>query len=151
MQAIKKVLCVCIGNSDRSPVMSAVLGMFLRNAGHVVTVESAGISETAGKGGSAAPFGLAAAKRIGLDISSHMRRQTTQINLVEYDLFITASDEIAGELMKQGVPMNLIYNAQVPNPWPVQFQEDYDQTTMPVILSAMYRVVSRYKERFANA
>jgi protein-tyrosine-phosphatase len=122
--------------------------MFLGNSEHDVVVESAGVGEHAEKGGPAAPFGLAAAKRIGLDLSSHLRRRTTNLDLAQYDLFVTASDEIAAKLMEQGVPMGKIYNAQVPNPWPVQFQEDYDAQTMPVIFSAMYRIVSRYAGQF---
>ena len=137
-----KILCVCLGNSDRSPVMAAVLEMFLKNAGRDVTCESAGVEKSA-MSGSAGKYGITAAKRIGLDISGHQRRHVSALNLDDYDLFICASDEIAGKLIEAGVDMKKVYNAQVTNPWPVQFQEDYD-LTMANILTAMYRVVTRY-------
>jgi len=140
---VKKVLCVCIGNSDRSPVMAAVLGMLLKNAGHDVICESAGISENA-RGGKAAQHGTAAAKKIGLDLSGHSRRHIGALDLTSYDLFICASDEIAGAVIEAGADMKKIYNANITNPWPVQFQEDYDAQCMPAILSGMYRVVCRY-------
>src|SRR6185369_15970589 len=98
-----KVLCVCIGNNDRSPVMAAVIGMYLKNAGHNnVTVESAGIGENAADGKPIRIFGIKAAARLGLDISKHEKRRTTSLKLEEYDLIITADDNIAGELVKQG-------------------------------------------------
>ncbi|MBI2097746.1 MAG: hypothetical protein HYT46_02330 [Candidatus Vogelbacteria bacterium] len=143
--AIQKILCVCIGNSDRSPVMAAVLEMFLRNAGHEVDCFSAGVGENASrtKHGTAAPFAVTAAKRIGLDISSHERERITEIPLGDYDLIVCASDEIAAQVMEAGGEMKKIYNAQITNPWPCQFQEDYDGT-FAQILTAMYRVVTRY-------
>lgn len=141
--ATKKILCVCIGNSDRSPVMAAVLNMFLKNAGHDVIVDSAGISENARNGGSAAKFAIAASKRIGLDITRHQRKQTTMLHLEDFDLIITASDEIAGQVIKEGADMFKVYNAQISNPWPCQFQEDYDPT-FGAIMVAMYRVMTRY-------
>lgn len=142
--AIKKILCVCIGNSDRSPVMAAVLGMFLKSAGHTdVICESAGVGEHAEKGGCAAAFAITAAKRIGLDITDHRKRRITALNLKNYDLIICASDEIAGQVIQSGADMKKVYNVQVTNPWPCQFQEDYDPTFSQV-LAAMYRVVTRY-------
>ena len=141
--AIKKVLCVCIGNSDRSPVMAAVLGMFLKDAGHDVVCESAGISDSA-RTGKAAPYGLTAAKKIGLDLSSHARQHISAVDLKSYDLIVCASDEIAGTVIEAGADMKKVYNASITNPWPVQFQEDYDAQCMPAILSGMFRVVCRY-------
>lgn len=140
---IRRILCVCIGNSDRSPAMAAVLGMYLQNADHDVVCESAGISENASKGGCAAPFAITATERIGLEISDHNKRRITDLNLADYDLIVCASDEIAGKVVEAGGDMKKIYNAQITNPWPVQFQEDYD-TTFQQILASMYRVVVRY-------
>ena len=140
---MKKVLCVCIGNSDRSPVMAAVLKMFLKNAGHDVICESAGAGVSAAKGGPATPFAVTAAKRIGIDLTGHEKRRITSLDLADYDLVICASDEIAAQVIQAGVEMKKVYNAQVTNPWPCQFQEDYDGTFQQ-ILAAMYRVVARY-------
>ncbi|MEK7463615.1 MAG: hypothetical protein AAB610_00630 [Patescibacteria group bacterium] len=144
MKKIQKVLCVCIGNSDRSPVMAAVLGMLLENAGHQVIVESAGVGESAAKGGPAAEFGVAAAKLIGLDISCHNRRRVTvQGDFANYDLIVCATDTLAGEVMSMGVPLSKICNARISNPWPVHFAQDYEETMM-AIMGSMYRVVARY-------
>lgn len=141
---MKKILCVCLGNSDRSPVMAAVLAMYLKNAGHDVVVESAGVSEHVEVGASAAPFGVQVIKRLGLDISGHTRRRTTALNLNEYDLFVCATDEIAGELfLSQGVSKSKLHNAQVTNPWPVQFAEQYE-VTFEQILVSMARVMKYY-------
>lgn len=139
----KRVLCVCIGNSDRSPVLAEVLAMFLKNAGFDCTVESAGIHENA-RQGTAAKYGVAAAATIGLDVASHRRHHISDVNLASFGLIICASDEIAGAVIEAGANMSRVYNAQIPNPWPVQFQEDYDAQTMPAILTATYRVMCRY-------
>lgn len=141
--AAGKVLCVCIGNSDRSPVMAAVLQLFLRNGGHDVICESAGVGENAAKGGGATPFAVAAAKRIGLDISGHTKRHISSLDLTHYLLIVCASDEIAAQVIKAGGDMGKVYNAQITNPWPCKFQVDYDGT-FEQSLSAMYRVVARY-------
>ncbi len=138
-----KILCACIGNSDRSPLMAAVLGMFLKNAGHACVVESAGIGENAATGGPAAPFAIAAAKRIGLDLSGHKRRRTNSLDLKSYDLIVCASDEVAGQIIKDGGDMKQLYNAQITNPWPVPFEQDYERTAV-AIMGAMYLVVARY-------
>jgi len=141
---MKKVLCVCLGNGDRSPVMAAVLDFYLTNADHDVVVDSCGILEKAtSKGGPAAPLAVAAAKRIGLDISDHNKRYLGSLNLEDYNLIVTATDEIAATVMGAGISLDKIYNAQVPNPWPVHFEQDYEPT-MQRILAAMYQVVARY-------
>ena len=142
-----RVLCVCIGNGDRSPVMQAVLGMFLDNAGFVVQVDSAGIEKSAIRG-CVAEFGVFAAKRIGLDIAGQLRRHITDVDLESYDLIVTASDDIAGVLMKDyNVPTSKMHNAAVTNPWVLHHQERYDEMTMPGILVEMYNVVRFYFPR----
>lgn len=125
--------------------MAAVLGMYLKNAGHDIVCESAGIGENAAKGGPASLPAAVAARRIGLNIYGglHNKRHISQVNLEDYDLIVCAGDEIAGKVIEAGVGMDKIYNAQITNPWPVQFQEDYDKT-FEQILAAMYRVVVRY-------
>jgi protein-tyrosine-phosphatase len=111
----KKILCVCIGNSDRSPVMAAVLQMFLTNAGDDVSCGSAGIGENAAKGGPPAPFAVEACRRIGIDIASHNKLRITSLNLADYDLIVCANDEIAGQVIQAGGDMKKIYNAQITN------------------------------------
>ncbi len=122
--------------------MAAVLGMFLKNTGHNVVCESGGIGESA-RGGFASPFGIAAARRIGLDISRHQRRHVDSVSLMEYDLIVCADDDIAGRIVEKGVDVKKVYNAQVINPWPVHFEQDYE-TTMVAILGSMYKIIARY-------
>lgn len=121
--------------------MAAVLGMYLKH--HDVICESAGTSEYAARGGPAAEFATKAAQQIGLDISRHERRQVTNINLSGYDLIVCVNDEIGGEMYNAGVEPKKIWNAQIVNPWPVHFEQDYEPT-MQSILGAMYKVVARY-------
>lgn len=138
-----KILCVCYGNSDRSPVMAAILTEFLKKSADKVICDSAGISESIAIGTSPLTFAITAANRIGLDLTAHRRRHTSTLNLKDYDLLVCASDDVAALVIQQGADLKKVYNAQVANPWPCQFQEDYD-TCFSIILSAMYRVVTRY-------
>ena len=157
---IKKVLCVCKGNGDRSPMMTAVLQMYLEQSFKLVgqmseakleqgfkkavLCESAGILEIANKGGGASPLMIEAAKRIGIDLSSHKRRWVNSLNINDYDLFVCVDDEVAAYLiMELGVDMKKVCNAQISNAWPSRFQRDLDDTAER-IMGAMFRVVTRY-------
>ena len=141
---IEKVLCVCLGNSDRSPMMAAVLKMYLKNvAMGNVFCESAGILEIADKGGGASPLMINAAKRIGLDLSSHRRRRVDSLEISRYDLFVCVDDRVAAYILELGVDIKNICNARVSNCWPSQFQRDLDDTAEN-IMGAMFRVVTRY-------
>lgn len=139
-----KVICICKGNSDRSPMMAEVLDMYLKNAGiKGVAVSSAGVLEVA-KNGTAAEFAIVAGKRIGLDLTSHRRRWFNELpDKAGYDLYICVDDEVAGLVMGQGVNLKKIANANTPNPWPCQRQHQYDKT-MGRIMTAMYEVVTDY-------
>jgi protein-tyrosine-phosphatase len=143
----KRVLCVCKGNGDRSPMMAAVLQMYLDNTilpDGEVHCESAGILEIAGKGGEASPLMIEAAKRIGIDLSLHKRRWVNSLNINDYDLFVCVDDEVAAYLiMELGVDIKKVCNVQVSNAWPSRFQRDLDDTAER-ILGVMFRVVTRY-------
>ncbi|MFA6227015.1 MAG: hypothetical protein WC631_00815 [Candidatus Paceibacterota bacterium] len=134
---------MCYGNSDRSPAMAAVLNMYLKNAGYKTYCESAGVGENAAKGGSAAKFAIDACSQIGLNISGHDKRRTTTLDLNSYDLVVCADCLVAEMLIKQGCDIGKIYNAEIPNPWPVKFKAQYTETFQR-ILAAMYLVVDRY-------
>lgn len=142
---IKKVLCVCKGNGDRSPMMAAVLRMYLGQAlkGDIVC-ESAGILEVADKGGKASILMMEAAKRIGIDLSEHERRWVNRLDISNYDLFVCVDDEVAAYLIIElGVDIKRVCNVQISNAWPSQFQRDLDDTAER-IMGVIFRVITRY-------
>lgn len=143
---IKRVLCVCKGNSDRSPMMAAVLQMYLDNTISLkgeVQCESAGMLEIADKGGGASPLMIKAARRIGLDLSSHNKRWVNSLEIGNYDLFVCVDEEVAAHVIELGADMKKVCNAGISNPWPSQFQRDFDDTSER-IMGAMFRVITRY-------
>lgn len=139
-----KILCVCFENNDRSPVMASVLNMYLKSAGHnAVVCESAGINNDA-QGDGAAPFSMVAARRLGLELRGHKKKNVREFDLTQYDLIIVVDDIVAGVLVdKHAVSANKIFNAQIANAWPCQFQEQFD-ATMESIMIMMYRIIKLY-------
>jgi len=145
---IKKVLCVCKGDGDRSPMMAGALEMYLDNTipgGQTCEIdcESAGILEIADKGGCASPLMIKAARRIGIQLSSHERRWVKSLNISDYDLFVCVDEEVAAYVIDLGADIKKVCNAQISNPWPSTFQRDLDDTAER-IMGAMFRVVTRY-------
>lgn len=77
---MEKVLCVCVGNISRSPMMQAVLQQHL---GGAFLVESAGMSrELAGR--PANSRSVACLKERGVDLSGHLSRWIGDLNLDQY-------------------------------------------------------------------
>ncbi|NLF27290.1 MAG: low molecular weight phosphatase family protein [Clostridiales bacterium] len=66
---MKKVICVCTGNTCRSPMAAA----FLQRALPDWDISSAGLFASSGQG--AAPEAVAAMRELGIDISGHRSRQ----------------------------------------------------------------------------
>jgi protein-tyrosine-phosphatase len=123
--------------------MAAVLDFFLSNTKHEVVCESAGVGEGASRRGPASEFAIVAAKRLGLDLSKHRQRNILQVSMRKYDMIICVDGRVATRLMQDGVSAEKIYDAQITNPWPCHFQEDYDETFNQILIK-MYRVVIRY-------
>ncbi len=137
---IEKILCVCKGNSDRSPFMAAVLKMYL---GENIICESAGILKITKKGGNASHFMVLAAKRINIDLSGHDKKWVDDVINNDYDLIVCVDEATSDYVMKLGVDRRKVYNAQIFNRWPSQFQSDYDDLA-GLILQKMYEVIVRY-------
>jgi protein-tyrosine phosphatase len=77
---MEKVLCVCLGNISRSPMMQAVLQHLL---GTAYQVESAGISkELAGR--SANHRSVSCMKERGIDLTGHVSRWIGDLDLARY-------------------------------------------------------------------
>lgn len=91
----------------------------------------------------AVPCVIVAGNRIGIDLSDHCRLKIDSLDLDAFDLFVCVDEEVAERVLSLGVDMKKIYNVEASNPWPSQFQEDYDRTA-EAIMAAIYRIVIRY-------
>ena len=77
---MEKVLCVCLGNISRSPMMQAVLQQHL---GDAFRVESAGVSrELAGR--PANHRSVACLQERGIDLNGHVSRWIGDLDLGQY-------------------------------------------------------------------
>ena len=146
MDAITRVLCVCKGNGDRSPMMAGVLQMYLDRTDFPdrnVVCESAGIPEIASNIVGASHHMIEAANRLNIDLGSHERRWVNSLDINEYHLIVCVDDKVAAHVIGLGADISNVYNAQISNPWPSQFQRDFDDTAEQ-IMAKMYRVVTRH-------
>jgi protein-tyrosine phosphatase len=88
---MEKVLCVCVGNISRSPMMQAVLQQHL---GAAFRVESAGVRrELAGR--PANHRSVACMKERGVDLSGHVSRWIGDLDLAQYRWFVCAGRDEA--------------------------------------------------------
>lgn len=88
---MKKVLCVCVGNISRSPMMRAVLQQLL---GDGFLVESAGLTrELAGR--PANRRSVACLKERGVDLSAHVSRWVGDLDLDQYQWIVCVGHEEA--------------------------------------------------------
>src|ERR1700722_8224194 len=88
---MEKVLCVCVGNLSRSPMMQAVLQAHL---GAAFQVESAGLrKELAGR--PANHRSVACMKERGVDLSSHVSRWIGDLDLDQYRWIVCVGHEEA--------------------------------------------------------
>lgn len=96
---IVRILCVCTGNTCRSPMLMALLAARL-GAGH--RVESAG--SAAAEGEPASPGAVAAMHRRGLDLSAHRSRGLERLDLPGFDRVLCMTSAHAAALRSRGVP-----------------------------------------------
>ena len=91
---MQKVLCVCVGNLSRSPMMQAVLQ---RQLGAAFLVESAGVSkELAGR--PANDRSVACMKERGVDLSGHISRWIGDLDLGQYRWIVCVGHDEADEV-----------------------------------------------------
>jgi protein-tyrosine phosphatase len=89
---MEKILCVCVGNISRSPMMQAVLQQHL---GSAFSVESAGVSrELAGR--PANKYAVACMEERGVDLSGHVSRWIGDLDLSQYRWIVCVGPEEAG-------------------------------------------------------
>jgi protein-tyrosine phosphatase len=91
---MEKVLCVCVGNISRSPMMQAVLQQHL---GASFLVESAGLTkELAGR--PANHRSVACMRERGVDLSGHISRWIGDLNLDQYRWIVCVGHDEADKV-----------------------------------------------------
>jgi len=116
-----KILCLCTGNTCRSPMLEALLRARLDRDGRTGhRVESAGTGALAGQSASASA--QAAMRARGLDLSPHRARAASELALDSFDLVLAMSSAHAAFARAHGVPAGklAVVNAEgggVPDPF----------------------------------
>lgn len=116
---MEKVLCVCLGNISRSPMMQAVLQQHL---GAAYVVESAGVQE--GLAGRPANYrAVACLKERGIDLSGHVSRWVGDLDLGPYRWIVCVGHDEADKVrsaLGDGSAKVIVANAQlggIPDPY----------------------------------
>ena len=115
-----RILCVCRGNTCRSPMAEGVLRQRLPN----MRIDSAG-THVRGAGGSADPRGLAAASARGYDNSAHRARQLARSDFHENDL-ILAMDSANLTDLHQACPLDATSEIRLFDPQGRDIPDPYD-------------------------
>lgn len=82
-----RILCVCLGNTCRSPMARGAIEAMACAAGRAVEVASAGLAARH-PGSPPDPRGLATAARRGYDISAHRSRRVAPADFAAFDLIL---------------------------------------------------------------
>lgn len=140
---MEKVLCVCVGNISRSPMMQAVLAQRL---GPGFVVESAGVSrELAGRPANARS--IACLNERGIDLSGHISRWIGDLQLDQYHWIICVGEDEANQVRSfPGVVSTsvIIANADqggIPDPY--EFGLPGYQACLALLDEVMPRVAQR--------
>jgi protein-tyrosine phosphatase len=94
---MEKVLCVCLGNISRSPMMQAVLQQHL---GSAFQVESAGVSREL-SGRPANHRLIACMHECGVDLSGHVSRWIGDLDLEQYRWIVCVGQAEADEVQSR--------------------------------------------------
>lgn len=125
----KKILCVCICNTCRSPLAGAVMSRQFAQAGLDIEVHSAGLW-SAYEGYPADSRGVVAARLRGFDLSKHVVRKVSIDDFGTYDLILAMDQTSLTELELKRPACNTtriqlftscseVYHGQdVPDPYP---------------------------------
>ncbi|MEX0934106.1 MAG: hypothetical protein WD003_02525 [Candidatus Paceibacterota bacterium] len=108
-----KILCVCFGNTCRSPMLQALLARDLSR--QEFEIESAGLSGNAGK--AASPHAIKCMQEKGLDITDHRSRKASDLNLHSYDHIYCVEKVLSQRLIELGTPRERIEVVEVSNPY----------------------------------
>lgn len=145
-----KVLCVCLGNTCRSPMMERMLrhelGEIIGLAN--VTVESAGLRESAA-GQPMAEFSKKELRDRGINADGHLSRFVGTLDLSEYQLILTVGEEEANTLtaMREGHTPIIILGGGVPNPWQQGEQAYHDCANhIEQSLSSIIEILDKWRK-----
>ncbi|HTP77475.1 MAG TPA: low molecular weight phosphatase family protein [Rhizomicrobium sp.] len=92
---MERVLCVCLGNRSRSPMMQAVLQELL---GPDFQVESAGAGREAAGFARANARSIACMKERGIDLSGHASRWAGDLDLTQYGWIVCVGRDEADKV-----------------------------------------------------
>ncbi|HEY2886086.1 MAG TPA: low molecular weight phosphatase family protein [Rhizomicrobium sp.] len=143
----RKVLCVCVGNRSRSPMMQALLQQHL---GKSFVVESAGVWRKA-VGASANSRSIMVMQERGIDLTPHVGRWVGDVPLTDYSHIVCVDEQAAADvraLLPSGADTSImIANAGgggIPDPYELGI-EGYRaclallDTVMPIVASEIVK------------
>jgi protein-tyrosine-phosphatase len=126
-----RVLCVCTGNTCRSPMLAALLAAQLKLERRAdLQVESAGTNAVEGDG--ATPAAVRTLGKRGIDLAAHRSRDISRLGVADYDRFLCMTTGHAAFIRSLGVqPQRIeVVNAEhggVPDPFGGS-DHDYEAT-----------------------
>lgn len=114
---MSKVLCVCYGNTCRSPMFAALLQQsYAADRRSDIIVESAGLNREAA-GQTAATEWETLREMTGVDLSQHRSRCIDDLNVEQYDKIICLDEKVYQQLLAKGWSPLRVKLADIPNPW----------------------------------
>jgi protein-tyrosine-phosphatase len=113
------LLCVCTGNTCRSPMLEGLLRAALTTRGLTdIRVASAGTH--AGGGEPASDHTVTCLRERGIDLGRHLSQHIDDLELSLYDRFLCMTASHAGVLAQYGIPadrIHLVDPAGIPDPF----------------------------------
>lgn len=103
---MKKILFICTGNTCRSPMAQAIFNTICAQKGVDMHAYSAGLATVSGL--PASKNAVAVMAEQGIDLSDHSSTFLPELNLSDYDLFVTMNDSQADILRSMGIPSHFI-------------------------------------------
>lgn len=109
----RKILCVCFGNTCRSPMLQALLSRNLQRG--EFEIESAGLADRTGAPASA--HAVTCMQERGMDIASHRSRKASELDLASYDHIYCVEETLSHQLIALGAPIGKVEVVEVSNPY----------------------------------
>ncbi|KKW19412.1 MAG: hypothetical protein UY63_C0014G0009 [Parcubacteria group bacterium GW2011_GWA2_51_10] len=121
----KRVLCVCAGNTCRSPMVMVLAQKAFNDQGIDAVVESCGVIQDLleGKFTAANEHSMAMVVEEGLDLSTHIPRHVTAVDLQSFDKIVAVTPTIKAKLIEEfGAPADRLvvlneHEGGVPDPY----------------------------------